>query len=127
MKNNIQYFDQMKQSPFLGWFDTTMEGEEVTIKGYDCIEIEPKDGDVENKWVIYFAEKEKGMILNKTNRNILNMAFGDEVQESIGKKIILYYRDDIEYKGGLVKGLRLKRCISRPSVIPINQDKEQIA
>jgi hypothetical protein len=55
------------------------------------------------------------------------MAFGDEVQESIGKKIILYYRDDIEYKGGLVKGLRFRRCISRPSVIPINQDKEQIA
>jgi hypothetical protein len=127
MKNNIQYFDQMKQSPLLCWFDTTMEGEEVTIKGYELIEIELKGGDIEKKWIIYFAEKEKGMILNKTNRNVLSQAFGEEVNESIGKKIILYYRDDIEYQGKLTKGLRLRRCIVKPAVIPIIQDRQQIA
>jgi hypothetical protein len=121
MNENIQFFDQMKDSKLLSWFDTTQAGEEVTIRNYELVQMENPEKEIENKWVVYFCEKEKGMVLNKTNRNTLIVAFGQEIDQSIGKKIILYYRDDIEFKGGLTKGLRLRKCSSKPSALPIKQ------
>ncbi|MDX1920203.1 MAG: hypothetical protein SFU25_05645 [Candidatus Caenarcaniphilales bacterium] len=108
MKNNIQYFDQMKESSFLSWFDTTLEGEEVTIADYEPIDIETKTGETEKKWAVYFEEKEKPILLNKTNRNTLSQLFGGRLDQSIGKKVTLYFRDDIEFQGKQTKGLRLK-------------------
>lgn len=52
------------------------------------------------------------MILNKTNRNFLANLFGQEIEASIGKKVTLYFKDDIEVQGKINKGLRLKRAIS---------------
>ena len=110
MKTQITHFDQMKESFFLSWFDTSEQGERVTIRGYEQIEIERDNGQKEKKWLIYFQEKEKGMLLNNTNRNILSQLFNGDVKGSIGKQIILFYRDDIEFKGVLMKGLRIKAC-----------------
>ena len=110
MKTQITHFDQMKESFFLSWFDTSEQGERVTIRGYEQIEIERDNGQKEKKWLIYFQEKEKGMLLNNTNRNILSQLFNGDVKGSIGKQIILFYRDDIEFKGVLMKGLRIKPC-----------------
>ena len=77
MKQEIIYFDQMKESPFLSWFDSTEEGETVTISHYDKVEIGRQDGAKEIKWVVYFQEKEKGLLLNATNRNMLIQLFGN--------------------------------------------------
>ena len=123
MNKNIEYFAQMKETPFLSWFDTSLEGEEVTIKGYESIEIEVKKDEYEKKWIVYFQEKEKGLVINKTNRNMLSQIFGGEVKQSIGKKITLYYRDDVEFQGRLTKGLRLKRCVSSVKAMSVVQEK----
>ena len=109
MKNEIMYFDQMKESPFLSWFDSTEGGEAVTISHYEKVEIERTDGDKEIKWAVYFQEKEKALLLNNTNRKMLGQLFNGQVEQSIGQKITLYYRDDIEFKGELTKGLRLRK------------------
>ena len=109
MKNTLEYFDQMKESPFLSWFDLPEEGELITISHYEKIEIEKPNGEKEKKWAVYFQEKEKGLLLNNTNRNMLSEIFNGQVQHSLGQKIVLYYRDDIEFQGKVVKGLRLKR------------------
>lgn len=124
MSNNIQYFDQMKESPFLSWFDTSLEGQDVTIKGYEAIDMETKTGEFEKKWVLYFDEKDKGLVLNKTNRNLLSQLFNGEVSQSLGKKIALYYRDDIEFQGRLTKGLRLKRCVSSLKTFAPAQERQ---
>ena len=112
MKTEIKYFDEMKESLFLSWFDTSPEGERVTIKAYEPAEVEDKNGKKEFKWSVYFQEKEKekALLLNKTNLHVLNQLFGGEIANSIGKQIILFYRDDIEFKGNLFKGLRIKGC-----------------
>jgi hypothetical protein len=115
--DNIQYFDQMKESRFLGWFDTTLEGEAVTIKSYAMVDIETRSGEPEVKWVVYFEEKEKGLVLNNTNRNMLAGLFNGEVSQSIGQKVTLYYRDDIEFQGRFTKGLRLKRYVAYVSSV----------
>jgi hypothetical protein len=109
MKNEIMYFDQMKESPFLSWFDSTEEGQTVTISHYEKVEIERTDGDKEIKWAVYFQEKEKALLLNNTNRKMLGQLFNGQVEQSIGQKVTLYYRDDIEFKGELTKGLRLRK------------------
>ena len=121
MKTQITHFDQMRESFFLSWFDTSEQGERVTIRGYEQIEIERDNGQKEKKWLIYFQEKEKGMLLNNTNRNILSQLFNGDVKGSIGKQIILFYRDDIEFKGVLMKGLRIKGCLVQQKPLRENE------
>jgi hypothetical protein len=48
-----------------------------------------RDGQDEEKYVIFFAEQEKGMVLNKTNKNTLVDLYGEETDDWIGKKVIL--------------------------------------
>lgn len=101
-------FAEMKQSPYLSWFDTTEEGKEVTIAGYDKVTIERQNGDAEVKYAVFFKEFEKGMILNATNRNKLTAIFGDDVEPSVGQKVILYYTDVQMPNGTPSKGLRVR-------------------
>jgi hypothetical protein len=48
-----------------------------------------RDGQDEEKYVLYFSDAEKGMVLNKTNKNTLVDLYGEETDEWVGKKIIL--------------------------------------
>lgn len=111
---HITHFDQMKSSPYLAWTDTTEEGEVVTIQHYESVELtkqnpQPNEQKIEIKWVIYFEERDKGMILNKTNRERLKAIFNG-VQDSIGQEVVLYYEEGITTpSGGVVNGLRLRR------------------
>ena len=105
----IKHFSEMKQSPYLSSFDTTPEGENVTISGYDKVKVKRDDGEAE-VYAVFFEEKGKGMILNVVNRNTLISLFGEEVKNSIGQKVCLYYKDDIEFAGKLVHGLRIKKA-----------------
>lgn len=127
MKNEIIYFDQMKESPFLSWFDSTEGGEAVTISHYEKVEIERPDGDKEIKWAVYFKEKEKALLLNNTNRKMLGQLFNGQVQQSIGQKVTLYYRDDIEFKGELTKGLRLRKYKINQTALHKDESIKQVA
>jgi len=124
MSNIPQTFSEMKESPYLSWFDTTQEGMKVTIHSYDKVQIERHGGEIENKFIIYFMELEKPMILNVVNRNTLKEIFGDNPQASINQQIILYYRDDIEFQGKPVNGLRLKRYTPPKLTKPSKIDEE---
>ncbi|MDJ0626437.1 MAG: hypothetical protein QNJ31_08760 [Candidatus Caenarcaniphilales bacterium] len=54
---------------------------------------------------------------------MLSQIFGGEVKQSIGQKITLYYRDDVEFQGRLTKRLRLKRCVSSVKTMSVVQEK----
>src|SRR5690349_5780858 len=56
----------------------------VTIKTVEIREV----GD-ERKPVIFFLEKDKGVVLNKTKNNFLIDAFGDDTDGWSGKKIVI--------------------------------------
>lgn len=63
----------------------------------------------EKKWVLYFKEMDKGMALNATNGKTLIKILGtDEMNDWIGKRITLYVKDDIEFNGELVSGIRVR-------------------
>ena len=70
------------------------------------VEFNVKIGDDE-KPVLYFSGEGKGLVLNKTNSNIITKIYGDETDEWIGKEIILYPAM-VEFKGDMVEAIRVR-------------------
>lgn len=63
-----------------------IKGRKVPVMVADVVMEEVGDG---MKPVLFFKNKEKGMVLNKTNSDILKDAFGPETDEWVGQKITL--------------------------------------
>jgi hypothetical protein len=77
-----------------------------TIKlAIDRVQVEDL-GD-EEKPILYFKGKSKGLVLNKTNSDVLAATLGDETEEWAGKEIELY-PDKTHFQGKLVDCLRLR-------------------
>lgn len=81
----------------------------VTIDRVERHEMKSRDGKQEKKFVLFFREHEKGMILNATNMNTLYKLFNsDDSDDWAGKRIAIYTKEDIEMGGELVPGLRIR-------------------
>lgn len=73
-----------------------------------AIEHIERDGEpVQTKCVCYFAGKDKGLVLNRTNATKLSDAFGDDMDAMKGKEVLLY-RDIVGFRGENVPCLRLR-------------------
>ena len=79
----------------------------VTIKDFQQ-ETLGMGAQAQEKWVLYFRENKKGLVLNKTNGKILVKMLGEEMDEWIGQKIALYVKDDVEYQGDIVSAIRIR-------------------
>ena len=68
-----------------------------------------KDESQEDKYVMYFSELDKGLVLNKTNINIAAKVTGEDDSDNwTGHSIILYFDETVSYAGSVVGGLRLR-------------------
>ena len=67
----------------------------VTIEEVNREEVGPKK---ESKLVIRFVNTRKKMVLNKTNATTIAKLYGEETDEWLGKRIILYSKDT-EFQG----------------------------
>ena len=56
----------------------------------------------ERKLVARFEGKSKGLVLNDTNLETLEMAFGEDSSDLIGAQVILFVDPDVKYQIGLV-------------------------
>lgn len=67
----------------------------------------------EEKIVLHFQGKEKGLVCNKTNANTISGFYGDETEDWIGKRITLVTRE-VEFQGDAVMAVRvsLKKPVS---------------
>lgn len=65
------------------------------------------DNPDDEKPVLYFQGKTKGMVLNKTNSGILSDAYGDETEEWAGKPVQLTATETL-FQGKMVPCLRVK-------------------
>ena len=85
-----------------------LKGRAIKVKISNA-KVEPMTQDVngDQKLVIYFEGKEKGMALNKTNFKVLASSFGPDTDNWLGKEIEVFSMD-VEYQGKLVPGLRLR-------------------
>ena len=76
------------------------------------------DEDAEEKFVMYFKELEKGLVLNKTNIQMAAKSTGEDDSDNwAGKKIVLYFDEAVSYAGKVVGGLRL-RAARKPAKTP---------
>ncbi len=61
----------------------------------------------DQKLILYFQGKDKGMVCNKTNANRIAYLYGEETDGWAGKEITLC-SEFVEFQGKTVKGLRVK-------------------
>jgi hypothetical protein len=81
-----------------------LQGRTITVKISHVTS--EKLGD-DNKLILYFDGKQKGMVLNKTNANNLAFAFGPETDDWQGAEAQLY-PTMVDFQGRSVEALRLK-------------------
>ena len=75
------------------------------------------------KPVVYFVGKEKGLVLNKTNANNIAMFHGDEMDDWKDKEIVLF-PIMVEFQGKMVEAIRVRipqakdRAMRSPQTAP---------
>jgi hypothetical protein len=66
-------------------------------------------GDDEEKLIMYFREQKKGLILNKTNINLLIVYFETaDTDQWASRQVVLYYDRTVMFAGKPVGGLRVR-------------------
>lgn len=97
-----EFFD----SKYLAASDLANREHKLTI---DHIEVADfKDGT--RKPVLFFTGKKKGIALNKTNAKKLIAQYGDEMDNWIGKEVIVY-PDIVDFQGQMVDCIRLRAVL----------------
>lgn len=72
----------------------------------------------ELRWVVYFTELEKGLVLNSTNAQIIaGFLKSDETDEWRGHKVVLYSDPNISYGGRVTGGIRVRAPKAKPQAI----------
>ena len=59
------------------------------------------------KPVLFFRDKEKGMVLNKTNANTISQAYGDDTEEWPGGEVVLY-ETMVDFQGRSTPAIRIR-------------------
>ena len=80
-----------------------LQGRRVTVT-MAHVAIEELGG--EHKPVLYFEGKERGLVLNKTNANIIAELHGPETDDWAGRKITIYPAR-VEFQGKIVDAIRV--------------------
>ena len=86
-----------------------LQGRNITISIHS-VSMEEVGGDI--KPILFFADangakKDRGLVLNKTNSNIIAEMYGWETDEWGGKPIVLYPAR-VEFSGRIVDAIRVK-------------------
>jgi hypothetical protein len=96
---------EMFPSKYLKPTDIEDEDAALTIKS---IKAEEVGQERDNKYVLYFKEIDKGLVMNKTNtQTIAKVLKSDDTDEWIGKQITLY-ATEVEFKGESILGIRVR-------------------
>lgn len=96
-----------------------LNGGEVTVTIKDCI-VENLGDD--KRPVLYFAGKEKGVVLNKTNATNISDAYTPDTDEWVGKKVVLYTAY-VDFQGRSMEAIRIRpakagAATAKPTVAP---------
>lgn len=112
VENEVAKVSDMIQSKFLRKEDFD-EDQVCTIAD---VKLEPIMNN-ETKWVLYFKEHPKGMVLNTTTIRVLEAAFGEDSDDWRGKRVKVYNDPNVSFQGRVVGGIRL-RTPSKASAQP---------
>lgn len=92
-----------------------LEGDTVfTIDRVEIENVAPQGKPVEEKPVLYFAEDERGLVLNKTNSETIASIHGGETDEWSGKQITLF-ATEVDFQGKQVLAIRVRMKRNPPA------------
>jgi hypothetical protein len=81
----------------------------VTIKEIGQENISKEGAEPNLKWILYFHEVDKGLVLNSTNGQIIaKIAGSDESDDWADVQIVLYHDPNVSFGGKLVGGIRVR-------------------
>ena len=91
----------------------------VTISGV-VLEDVGSEGKKEEKAVVYFQGKDRGLVLNKTNSGVISDLYGDETDNWVGKMITMF-PTQTDFAGKSVECIRIRINAPQPPTddIPI--------
>lgn len=81
-----------------------LQGRNVRVVMSD---VEMHDFDDDHKPVLFFQDKEKGLVLNKTNANNIAAIYGDPTEGWTGKEVILF-EAMVDFQGRSVAAIRVR-------------------
>ncbi len=123
------HISQLKDSKFLTKTDVGT-GVIVTIKKLEQENVAKSGAPEELKWVCWFAELDKPMVLNNTNGQIMAMILkSEETDDWSGQQVVLYEDPTIQFAGKIVGGIRvraprLKAAAPKPAPRVVQQEEE---
>lgn len=98
----------------------------VTVTKVGQANIAKDDAPPDMKWLCRFKEFEKPMVLNRTNISLLGNFLGDDTDDWIGKQVIVYNDESIQFQGKVTGGLRFKRLKAKVKhAAPMVEDEDQ--
>jgi len=80
----------------------------LTIDRIEFVNVAPQGQPEERKPVMHFLELDRGLVLNKTNVELLAHFLGNEPDNWPGQKIVAYHDPSVSYAGKRVGGIRLR-------------------
>jgi hypothetical protein len=81
-----------------------LEGKQVKVV---ISHVEMRDVGGEPKPVLFFQNKDKGVVLNKTNANTISQAYGDDTDEWPGAEVVLY-ETMVDFQGRSTAAIRMR-------------------
>ena len=101
----------------------------VTIVGVELTNAALESGPKDEKWCAVLKEfPGKLMVLNGTNqRMIAKVLDTEETDEWVGRKIVLWDDESVEFKGQVVGGIRVKRAPGKVAKAPTVNDANEDA
>lgn len=87
----------------------------LTIDRIEIKNVAPQGQPPENKGVIYFQEEDRGLVLNRTNAEIVGALYGKDPDQWPGRKIVAFTDPNVSFGGKLVGGIRLRAPKQQPA------------
>jgi hypothetical protein len=92
---------------------------DLTIRQFEKHQVGPEK---EMKGVLYFAERNRGLVVNRTNVKMLVRLHGNDLNSLVGKRITLYVNPDVQLPGGGTgPGLRIRDRVPAEKTVPADK------
>lgn len=87
-----------------------LEGKDVTVTIHSAdMENVGTEEKPEEKLVLRFRGRDKGLVCNVTNFDTIEMMYGDETDEWVGQPITLYTDHTVKFAGKKAPGIRVRQ------------------
>ncbi|NQU20950.1 MAG: hypothetical protein HQ567_06670 [Candidatus Nealsonbacteria bacterium] len=77
----------------------------------DYVDVELMESTGDKKPVLYFKGEDRGLVLNRTNAEVLSDAFGEDSDDWAGQRVVLYCAKT-QFAGKTCDGLRLRPAVN---------------